>query len=135
MQAVLSCAELHTEEEETSEDREQGGQAAGAEVITEAVLRCPVRDMKRADAEVGDDKHLLPQGRKAETKNTALVVPGDPDDGKGEHDGGQRVEKTADGVPQKILFLIVFVIHSFLFFVRPAPAGSTPACAPCSGLR
>ena len=135
MQAVLSRAELNAEEEEAAEDRKERGQAAGAEVITEAVLRCPVRDMKRADAEVGDDEHLLSQGGKAETKNTALVVPGDPDDGKGEHDGGQRVEKTPDGVPQKILFLIVFVIHSFLFFVRPAPAGSTPACAPCSGLR
>ena len=73
--------------------------------------------MKRADAEIGDDEHLLSQGGEAETKNTALVVSGDPDDGKGEHDGGQRVEKTADGVPQKILFLIVFVLHRLHFVV------------------
>ena len=91
--------------------------------------------MKRADAEVSDDKHLLPQGGEAETKNTALVVSDDTDDGKGEHDGGQCVEKTADGVPQKILFLIIFFIHTSLFvtsFTSAGPASFSGCAMPAS---
>ena len=84
---------------------QQTGYIPVMQVIAKPVLLRTVRNVERADAEVGQKEHLLPHGAETEGKNAALLLSRNAQHQKGKHHAGKGIEEASAHVPDHIFFI------------------------------
>ena len=77
------------------------------EIITKPKLSIAISHLKRPDAEICQDKHLLANGAEPEREDTALLFAYDPHHQKGQDHTGKGIEKASGNVPEHIVTFFV----------------------------
>ena len=74
------------------------------EIIPKPVLVRPVRNVKRPDAKIRQQKHLLPDRAEPKGKNPALLFSGYAQHQKRKYHTGKGIEEASGHVPDHIFF-------------------------------